>query len=375
MWQTFLYYFTKLSFTVVALATVCSLLNVLVYDRQQRQSHKTSRKREVHVSFLMAICVSDGLFTLCKVISYTCDNVAPGPTLLNAHLDTILDVYGLTAFRRAAVWLNALASVERFLTIAFPLGTASYVFKRAPAAVISTVFVTCCLAHIFILFEFTVTQDESGGWRQVITPYRAANEAMFESIKNAVRIVFFYIPLFGSLLINLLLLAALKKHVASKKGMTTSRGGAGGGAGGGSGGARGADGKDATTATDSKQNKNVSPEAKAAKLILVLTLTFFFMALPSTLNATVATFTPHYGVPKRELFLYAILLNVFSLVMYLTQPALLIVSLVLSHRFRAALVAIVCRCRQLHSGSHTDVSGLSISSGVTSQSSIPSVTD
>ncbi|PVD22494.1 hypothetical protein C0Q70_18308 [Pomacea canaliculata] len=76
---------------------------------------------------------------------------------------------------------------------------------------------------------------------------------------------------------------------------------------------------------------------KTSRLVLIHTLTFFFLALPSAVNTTAISVVPDYGLFTVNRYLAYMLTYLTEWVVYLTQPFLFSVSLIFSRQFRKAL--------------------------------------
>lgn len=320
MWQEFLYYIRYIGLVCCFFGSAFSALSMIVYIAQQRKS----QRKDAYIALLIAICSCDFIFSFSKFAVYAYGLKAVGTTKSKAesYLDIILDLYVTVTFRRAAVCLNVLATLERYLTIAFPFGKAATAFKRDTAAIIILVVFVVCLAHSYFFFEYTVLHIGGDEWTMYPSEAKLARPDLFESVKNIVRILLFYVPVFGSLVLNLALMIVLRRHLRSKQDMRMARGGSG-------------TTQEGSKETDAKaESKTNSTEEQAAKLILLLTFTFCLCALPGTLNATIATYLPEYGVTRRQFFLYGLLLSLFNLIMFLTHVPMFLVSAAFSSRFR-----------------------------------------
>ncbi|KAL8624426.1 hypothetical protein ACOMHN_034674 [Nucella lapillus] len=372
------------------LTVVFCVLNAGVYWQQRAATFAL---------YLIGVDIGDGLCAVVKVCSNVAYFTLPSRTLERHLVDWYMAKYLALSFRRAATCLNMLASLERFLAIAFPLKNISRRAFRKPLVIIAVVFLACLLSHSFMVLEYHAVLEEDGDWRLTATEWKRAYPGVFVVVGNVVVIMFAYAPLIVILVLNFLMLLMLRAHSSSLKNMRKSHGSS-------SedtmyktsiksettsqnptkaernsyihddslcrndnktqstpsrrislqdnlndtvshprdmigkhykNGQTGCDdGKLAQTSKKISSSK-VHNDSSITKMVMVFTTVFFLLALPSMLSFTARHLFPEYSPEGRESNLYRTVSTLSMLISHLTEPSLFWVSFAYSRHFRRAV--------------------------------------
>lgn len=317
-------------FCVVGILT--SVLNVLSYSRC---SH------EAYFSYFTGVSVGDSLYLFSVCSSFMLSLVFPLYSQVCETYSFYVSTFANIVCRRSAIVINGIASSERFIKIIFPFKTKTNILSSYPRYVIVGVFILSFLVHLSLIMEFEVKEVKANVWAVVVSRSQVENPSLFVFLRHMSRVTFFYVPLTYLLAINAALVAALRTHAAKQLDIRATRGA-----------------KDTENPLDSRgkevkrneadqkelrpqdlRGRNIRSEAvmKTSRLVLIHTLTFFFLALPSAVNTTAISVVPDYGLFTVNRYLAYMLTYLTEWVVYLTQPFLFSVSLIFSRQFRKAL--------------------------------------
>lgn len=290
-----------------------SIVNASVYFKQRRSAFAV---------YLLGISLSDALFSFVQLVQSALLFVFPVGSYAATALGLYFYSYLGTSFSRTAICLNALASLERFVVVAFPLKITDSCSRKTPTIVVGIVFAASLVGHSYFFLEFEVKTAVSpvnvteAVWASVPTTLRLKYLSAFEVVKNTMRILFIYVPLIFSFVINVCLVLALHIFAVKRREMRVERGG---------------------VKTDgSEKSSKTSTDNQTTKLILVFTFTFFLLALPLTINVTIASILPNYGIFKVEHYLYNSITRAMQTLGFLTEVAQFIACFLYSRQFRSA---------------------------------------
>lgn len=296
------------------LAIVFSMTNACVYSQQRHLAF---------AAYLLGVNIGDALYSGMELVQSASVIMLPSGSLASTVIGFYLYSFLSISFSRAAISLNALASLERFTVVAFPLKvTKTCNEKVSPGTVVAFVFVGSLIGHSYLLLEFEIraagiqTDNATDNmWYLTPTALRSQNLYSFEIVKNVVRTIFTYVPLLGSFLLNLCLVVAIHRHVIQRRAIRTARGGV------------------KYAGKISAQKKS---ETQTTKLILVFTFTFLLLFLPFAVNSTLASLLPSYGVFKSEHYLYWLVSRSTLTLTYVTEIVQFCVCFLYSRQFRVA---------------------------------------
>lgn len=336
-WTEFKEVASIVGLVLAVVGLLCSILNILVTAAQ---------RRDAYTHYLLGMSACDTLFLLCYGQRDFATLILPPSSFYYNLSSWHLSVSG-TAFRRAALIFNALASTERFFVIVFPFRMSSRGLRSHPRAVAISVFVVTSLGHISLLCEFDIL-EEYEIWSLYPSSLVKEHEQLFLILRNVVRITFFYIPVIFSLAVNVALACALNLYVSPHHGAVASKRAS----------------QDVTSGTrrgsaSRKQEPNPPNRSfvKTIRLVLLLTFVFLLLALPRTVNMTMENFYPEYSFHSKYRSLMILVSHLADIIAYVTQPSLLVVCLVFSRRFRRRLVGLLhrgaCHDRDLSSRNST----------------------
>lgn len=304
-----------LGLLLCTISIVASCVNIAV---------NSSLKNDAYVFYLTGIHVADFVWFLIDwtyLIIYMLFPLSSRTFQIYSQYITNL---GVVVFQRTAIILNCLASSEKFFKLTFPFEVYKNVLNRYPRIVIACVFVFVFLINIPLLLEFEVKEINTDLWMVSATKLSQENPDLFVVLRNISRIGLFYFPLIYLFAINLGLVAALKLHASTQQHIRATRGKA--------------KSEDQQVSKSRESNEKSSQEhttAATCRLVLVLTLSFFLLSLPATVNSTVDSFVDDYGIFSRNSNLSLMMMFLTEWIAYFIEPCLFTASVVLSKQFRS----------------------------------------
>lgn len=321
------YWYRPLLIPLLIVGLVTSTLNVVVNCRCAR---------DAYVLYFTGVSVGDAVFIICICSPFIVNLLYPPSSEVYEKYSLYIYTFANTVFRRGAIVLNGIASSERFIKLIFPFHVSRNILSRYPRCVVIAVFILSFLVHLSLIVELEVREVKDNIWMMVTSKVQAEFPLLFVVLRNVGRVAFVYVPTTYLLVINVALVAALQMHAAKQGNIRTTRG------------VKVKDdskirgGKQDHVAQESQASdgRNIQTEAvmRTSRLVLILTFTFFLLALPSTVNATASSFVPDYGLFTRNRYLTYLLVYLTDLVGILTQPVLFTVNLVISRQFRKSLL-------------------------------------
>ena len=287
------------------LAVTFCVLNAIVYSQQRAARFAW---------YLVAVDLGDGLCSLVELLHSFTFFAVRSDAYLHLVVKWYMAKYFAASCRRAAVCLNAFASLERFLAIAFPLKSVRLCGK--PSLIIASVFALSLGTHIYFVLEFEVVSKGDGGWNLAHTTLRKNHADAFILWSTVASAVFAYTPLVAIILLNSVLLVFLRRHAASLQNVRRARGvtrsrtseecddvSSGSSLSNGKTVACNTttDGSATTGTGDTSKRKR---ENQTTKMVMVFSTVFLMMALPRMLNSTARSLFDDYGPKGKEKNLY-----------------------------------------------------------------------
>lgn len=396
VYTTFTYYFNYLALVVCILDVVASFANLSVYSKQ---------RRDAFAWYLLGLTLADVVYVLMKVVRSLSLFLTDVDSYAYQFTSIYIDAGIGTCGRRVTVCLNCLASLERFLVIAFPFKVATKTLGRSPVIVITTVLVLNVVSRAYIPFLYTVGVTDNGSWGLQLTTLGWTSRQHLDTLTNVNSIVLFYTPLFLSLAINLTLVLALKRHALATKRMcrmrvtrsdqSRSRGNAHTN--------ENLDdvvesdftsqhvnkktGKDSvgelpseavdrclempkdqietkeqekkfsgslrvspwgrTLSRDNKLSRSQNQPTRqvvsrqTTTLVMLVSFSFCLLSLPATLNFTLGTFVPQYGLFKPQVYLWVMVSLASDLCTFFTQIVVFTMNIIYSTSFRNTFLSTV----------------------------------
>lgn len=271
-------------------------------------------RQDAYVVYLIGVAFWDNMFLFTVFIGSVFNVFFPVSSQPYECYSLYVSSFGSVVFRRTAVVLNGLSASERFFKLVFPFKTSRTILSSYPRRVILFIFIVCVLGHLPLVLELEVKEITKSVWMVVATRLQQDNYNIFLILRNASRVVFFYLPIVYSLGINLALVAALKHHTAKQRNIRATRG--------------------RPQVSSAETNSQTEALVRTSLLVLIISGSFFLLALPSTVNATLSSFLADYGFFSRNRYLCILLSHLVEWIVYLTQPCSLIACIVLSRHFR-----------------------------------------
>lgn len=297
-----------LSVVVWLLAVPACILNVLA---------NSLRRRDAYIFYLVGVSIGDGMDLLCQAPNLLVRIFQPSTSYAFIFTAFYLGMFASAICRRAAIVLNALASAERFLTLAFPFTVSRNFLNASPRLAVTSVFVCLCLLHISLLFEYNVTNVKYDTWMLLPSTHKEKYHEQFVSVRIVARTAGVYAPLLVSLIVNLVLISAFRVHSALQRDIRATSG-------------KSLESKSRNTG----RHLQTRVVAKTCRLVLALSFSFVFLALPRVVNETVSSFLDGYTYFSRGHYLVGAVNAVADLTPYLTEPTLFLVSFAVSRQFR-----------------------------------------
>ncbi|KAL8613941.1 hypothetical protein ACOMHN_023177 [Nucella lapillus] len=320
------------------LAVTFCVFNAAVYW-QQRAAH--------FALYLVAVDLGDGLCSLVELLHSLIYFSLPVDNYGHLVVKWYLAKYVAASCRRAAVCLNAFATLERFLAIAFPLKSFSRRVCARPGIIIIAVFVTSLIAHVYFAVEYEVARTSAGSWSLMHTSIRKQHPEAFVLWSLVDSIIFAYSPLVAIVVLNTTLVIVLRMHASSLNVVRRDRGkktsqythqddsGLISGCGD-SNGSKNLQNK--VVADDDMKKKKTEKENQTTKMVIVFSTVVFVMALPRMLNSSARSILSDYGPKGKEKNVYNAIGLLSQITSHFTETALFWVAVAYSRSFRRSVL-------------------------------------
>ncbi|XP_076460209.1 uncharacterized protein LOC143293170 [Babylonia areolata] len=224
--------------------------------------------------------------------------------------------YSGMAARRCAHMFSGLLCLQRCIAIAFPLKARRYrTVKGLPLVSAVLLSVTLHLYRPLRLTPVKISDDKQERWTQGFSTLFLRYRSVFESVEQVTVFLTMYVPMLVCLISNCLMLFALRRQ--KKMNNVDSR---------------------RTNASSRSQ-----AERQITRVILGSTFLMLMLNTPVNINEVVATHLPHYGILRREHFLYKVLRSCFSIINHSCDILVGMSYLVLSDSFRQRFLALFTR--------------------------------
>ncbi|XP_067685450.1 probable G-protein coupled receptor B0563.6 [Haliotis asinina] len=294
------------------LALVLNGCNIVVFISQGRNSTNF---------YLIAISVMDILYVTCvmvKTVYYMTSS--DFTTLFFSTYIIYIELYFKPVFQRTVFFLVFLVSVERLLVVVFPLKAKTFVFMRRPKSIIMMAFLIPSIYYIFSPFRYKIEATTDQTTNATVYPVVATHhdQAFLRAMSTAGNFIFVYALLLGGLLLNLLVVCALKRHSKKRQQLKTTK----------------------------DTEKTARQERQTTVTIVTSCSVFLFLAFPHATNALVFSIIPGtYGPYGRYQYLFNILQDLGSTLTNLGLSTDFLAYIWLSTSFRTTFFRIV-RIRQ-----------------------------
>ncbi|KAL8558397.1 hypothetical protein ACOMHN_019805 [Nucella lapillus] len=275
--------------------------------------------------YLAAVCLFETWYILMLFSHYL---VRQWPKVYSSRTFTQVSVwtvsYSALAARRCVYLLNGLVSLQRFLAIAFPLKFRRFRLLQKPSIPLVAIFLFTFLLNLHRPLQFSAVPFKDGkskGWTIGYSDLFREQRQVFLAFADLSRYLVLYIPMLVALVSNCLMLFALSRHNKDLSKMN-----------------------DASSQKEQDTNKNKA-ERQMTVTILVSTFLMVLFNTPTNINEAVSMYSQHYGVVKRDHYLYIVVRTCFSLVSQLCDVLIALSYLVLSAAFRRRFFSLLTPLR------------------------------
>ncbi|KAL8591338.1 hypothetical protein ACOMHN_052604 [Nucella lapillus] len=231
--------------------------------------------------------------------------------------------------RRSVYCLSVIVSMERFFVISFPLKARYFKIIQFPKLTVLILTTIVFTFHIYLPLKYQVLPLAStrGGYRVGYTASYRENVQIYEAVSNSAKFIFAYIPLCFGLAMSLALLVALRRHAVTRASlqekvvvvMVNKR-------------------EEAEKEGQVKKKVNRrSAERQLARTILLSTLLFILLSLPSNTAHLVSTYHDTFGFLKLDDRLYRLTSRFSYLALVLSRYTNFLSYVCLSTAFRQNL--------------------------------------
>ena len=306
-----------LQFFLIGLGIVANICNIAVFS-QQNMTSATS-------TILIFLSSSELGFVVCELIVSSAATSMGSDAYTSELYWTLIRwvrVYMTTVFQKNAFSYNLFVALERCIAVSFPLKAKQILRRKNPVIFCTGLFLVILIFHIFNPLKMEVVSIKTGhDYIHVIRNSHFFTEypEIFESFTLTAKILFVYVPLFGCLVMNILMVIALKRHSRNRKSLQVNQG--------------------------HQQQQKTRHEVQTTVTILVSSFLFAIFSLPITTVSIVQSVNPDYGSQKKEHYLYTFMMYFSGFLALLSLSFDFIVYMILSTAFRQTFLDIVSSVR------------------------------
>ncbi|VDI13700.1 Hypothetical predicted protein [Mytilus galloprovincialis] len=225
----------------------------------------------------------------------------------------------ITSFSRVSAWLVVLVSIERVIAVTFPLKIKVWVSKQR---MIMAVIVIYILTFVFlspIAFQYKVGSMFSR--RTNTTSYFISTSEFYSSYEDILTVhneilgtvLFRYLPVFLTMLFNLIIIINLQRRSLRRKAMTSSK-------------------------TDSKS------EDKITRMLLIISAVCLICTTPGSLLLLVSRFVDGFEFFGKYHNIFVVFSDLSLLLSMINSSVNFIIYMVCNKQFSEAYTTIFCRC-------------------------------
>ena len=314
VYEDFKHIYKYLQFVAVSFAIITNSCNIIVFTQ--------SRMRSATFKILYFLSFAE---LVVAVVEMTVNSYA---TFLqdNTYVSELYwqffkwgRLYLTSIFEKSSICFNLIVATQRFIAVRFPLKAHHILGRTSPLVICSSVIVIMFLSHIYSPLKVTVVAFSRGNSTFYMFGHSELfhqNQEVFEGIGLAVKITFTYIPLFGCLVMNLMMVFALRQHRIQRKGMNLR--------------------KDIELITEKR-------EIRTSTTILISSFVFVLFALPVTVSSIVRTTNPDYGFFKQEHYLYAFVVSFSGMLSMVGLSMDFFVYMIFNQEFRQTFIWLLRR--------------------------------
>ncbi|XP_048252701.1 putative G-protein coupled receptor F59B2.13 [Haliotis rufescens] len=304
-------YIKPMNIVLYMLALILNSLNISVFMSQDHSSTNC---------YLIAISAGDILYAACLSVGDTYITITANyQSLFHNTWVNYVGLYVEPVLQRIINCLVFLVSIERLIVVVYPLKAKEFVLMRRPKSIIMMAVLTTALFHIFSPLRYTVTATtdpttNATVFSMVPSQLFLQNQAILRGMSTASKVLFVYTFLIGGLILNVLVVCALKHHSKKRRQMAT------------------------TTDTD----KAAKRERQTTITIVTSSFVFLFLALPISTNSIVFNLFPDvYGPNTPNYYVFLMVQNLSSILSSLSLSTDFVAYFFLSTSFRTTFYRIV----------------------------------
>ena len=250
-------------------------------------------------------------------------------------------VYMTAVFQRNSFCVNFSVAVERFIAVSFPLKANRILRRKNPVVFCGVLFFVLLVIHIFNPLKLDVVAVDTGHMVIHVLQYSQRTKDqpdVFKSLSLVTKIMFVYIPLFGCLVTNILMVIALKRHSKKRLMLQNSQEG---------------------------QHHQDRREVQTTVTILMSSFIFVLFSLPVTTTTIIQNIYPEYRTQRREHYLYIFITYVNGLLSLFSLSVDFMVYMIMSRAFRLTFLqlagslysSLCCSPPALHRDSNFSLDG------------------
>ncbi|XP_041350684.1 G-protein coupled receptor dmsr-1-like [Gigantopelta aegis] len=328
VYDDFMYSSQYVQFFLVILGILANVCNITVFARK--------RMRSATSTILTFLSCSELGVAIVEVIVMSC-TAALGKRTYTSHCFWTLfqwtRAYLNIVFQRCSFFFNTLVATERFIAVRFPFRAKQIVRRMHPVVLCAAV--TCIITgmHIFNPLKMQVLPVHTGRGIIYITGHSQLytnDPGTFDVLSIVTKITFSYIPLFGGLVMNILMVTVLWNHRIRMALMWGNL---------------------------NPQQRNESRQVQSTVTILISTFLFILLPLPSTATTFIERANPEYGEQKKEHYLFRVIVLCSGVLYLLSMSMDFLVYMILSRAFRQTFIfwcrSLLCHLRRATVGDGT----------------------
>ncbi|CAC5393223.1 unnamed protein product [Mytilus coruscus] len=225
----------------------------------------------------------------------------------------------ITSFSRISAWLVVLVSIERVIAVTFPMKIKIWVSKERMLMAVIVIYILTFIFLSPIAFQYTV--GSMFNRRTNTTSYFISTSQFYSSYEDILTIhneilgtvLFRYLPVFLTMLFNLIIIINLQRRSLRRKGMTTSK-------------------------TDNKS------EDKITRMLLIISAVCLLCTTPGSLLLLVSRFVDGFEFFGKYHNIFVVFSDLSLLLSMINSSVNFIIYMVCNKQFSEAYKKIFCRC-------------------------------
>ncbi|XP_041347333.1 uncharacterized protein LOC121367287 [Gigantopelta aegis] len=331
-----------LMFVLPEIGVVLNSVNVVIFSSKEMKN--------AFSRIIVCLSAAEILSGILKTVSVIIE-AAMGSDALHSkiYLNTVkyLSLYTIAVVARTTFCYILLIAAERCLAVVFPLKAKHIKLIKKPVVTCTALLIFVALYHIQMSFKFDVvsyeTREHEILFKYALSSYYINYTSLYNGLLTAGDVAFVYIPLFGGLVLNIILAVALRRHRLSRRQLNSTQ--------------------------DTRQVSRFDTQITVT--VIVSSVIFIILVLPIQVTELVQILTPNYGMYLKEHFLFLTVVEIESVFYQLAFCTNFLCYYALGANFRNIFNSKVCRCRMLWKSTHVRRGTESSQAGVFNTASPP----